>query len=168
MFLASDVVSPVAVSTAVRLEESAATDILHARRVLEHAVALEAAAVATAADYEELDRAVLLLERHLGDRPSVMRIDAMFHRSLVRACHNATIESAMRGVGRGLAPIRDAYPGGQERDTETLQVHRDQLEAMRGGDSAALEAVLDRHFRMLESSFAEGIGRDVEELFPRA
>ncbi len=166
IFVTTDVISTVAVSTAVRLEESAAIDTLHARRVLERAVALEAAAVATPHDYEELERTIALLEGHLGERPSVMRIDAMFHRALVRACHNATIEGAMRGVARGLAPIRDAYPGGVERDAETLDVHRDQLAAMRSGDAAALEDVLDRHFRMLESSFAEGIGRAVDDLFP--
>jgi GntR family transcriptional regulator, transcriptional repressor for pyruvate dehydrogenase complex len=166
IFLASDVIPAVAVTTAVRLEESAAIEALHARRVLEHAVVLEAAGVATAHDYEELDRTTTLLERHLGERPSVMRIDAMFHRALVRACHNTTIEAAMRGVARGLAPIRDAYAGGVERDAETLDVHRRQLDAMRAGDTSALERVLDRHFLMLERSFAEGIGRSVDELFP--
>jgi GntR family transcriptional regulator, transcriptional repressor for pyruvate dehydrogenase complex len=165
IFLASDVVPAVAVSSAVKVEESAAIEALHARRVLERAVAIEAAAVATAHDYEELEHTVSLLELHLGERPFVMRIDAMFHRALVRACHNTTIETAMRGVARGLAPIRDAYPGGVERDAETLDVHRGQLAAMRAGDPDALDAVLDRHFRMLESSFATGIGRDVDALF---
>ncbi len=166
IFLASEVISTMAVTSALKLEESAAIDTLHARRVLERAVALEAAERASANDYDELERTVALLERHLGERPAVMRVDAMFHRALVRSCHNATIEGAMRGVARGLAPIRDAYPGGAEQDAETLDVHRDQLRAMRARDADALERVLDRHFRMLESSFAAGIGRDVAELFP--
>ena len=80
----------------------------------------------------------------------------MFHRALVRACRNETIQAAMRGVARGLAPIRDAYFGGVACDRETLDVHRRQIHAMERRDPAALEEVLDEHFRMLETQFAEG------------
>jgi DNA-binding FadR family transcriptional regulator len=163
--VASDLVPAVAISSAVALEEDAAVDVLRARRVLERAVALEATRAATAADLAELERTIDLLERHLGDRPSVFRLDAMFHRALWRACHNATIQAAMRGVARGLAPIRDAYPGGMERDLQTLDVHRRQLAAMRKRDLQALEPVLDEHFRMLEDAFADGIGRAWDDLF---
>ena len=144
---------------AVAVEESAAADVLRARRVLETAVAHEAAARADADDYARLERTVELLERHLGERPLVMRADAMFHRSLVRACHNRTLEASMRGVGKALAPIRDAYSGGLERDRLTLDVHVRQLDAMRRRDEGALDRVLDEHFGMLEDAFAEAIGR---------
>ena len=60
-------------------------DVLRARRVLERAVVHEAMRTATADDFAELERTIDLLERHLGERPSVMRADAMFHRALVRA-----------------------------------------------------------------------------------
>lgn len=163
--VASDLVPALAIAGAVALEEDAAVDVLRARRVLERAVTLEATRAATPADLAELERTVDLLERHLGDRPSVFRLDAMFHRALWRACHNATIQASMRGVARGLAPIRDAYPGGMERDLQTLDVHRRQLAAMRARDLQALEAVLDQHFRLLEDAFAEGIGRGWSELF---
>lgn len=163
--VASDLVPTVAISSAVALEEGAAVDVLRARRVLERAVTLEATRAATDADLDELERTIDLLERHLGDRPSVFRLDAMFHRALWRACHNATIQASMRGVARGLAPIRDAYPGGMERDLQTLDVHRRQLDAMRRRDLDELDAVLDEHFRMLEDAFANGIGRDRAELF---
>ena len=164
----SDLVPAVAISSQVALEESAAVDTLRARRVLERAVVVEAAATATAVDYAELEHTVDLLERHLGERASVMRADAMFHRALARACHNETIQAALRGVARGLAPLRDAYSGGLQFDRATLDVHRRQLEAMRAGSTAALDRVLDEHFRMLEDSFADAIGRDPVELFTRA
>ena len=132
--MVTDLVPSVAIFTAVKLEERAAVDVLRARRVLERAVVHEALRAATAADFVELERTVDLLERHLGERPSVMRADAMFHRALVRSCRNETIQAAMRGVGRGLAPIRDAQPGGIAFDSKTLDVHRRQLEAMRRRD----------------------------------
>ena len=94
-----------------------------------------------------------------------MRADAMFHRALVRSCRNETIQAAMRGVARGLAPIRDAYSGGVAYDRRTLDVHRRQIEAMRRHDEDTLEQVLDDHFRMLETQFAKGIGRRWSDLF---
>jgi GntR family transcriptional repressor for pyruvate dehydrogenase complex len=165
IFVVTDLVPAVAIFTAVKLEERAAVDVLRARRVLERAVVHEAVRAATAADYAELERTVDLLERHLGTRPSVMRADAMFHRALVRSCRNETIQTAMRGVARGLAPIRDAQPGGLAFDSKTLDVHRRQLAAMRRRDDEALEDVLDEHFRMLEAQFAKAIGRRWSELF---
>jgi len=165
IFVVTDLVPAVAIFTAVRLEERAAVDVLRARRVLERAVVHEAVRASTPADFAELERTVDLLERHLGQRPSVMRADAMFHRALVRSCRNETIQTAMRGVARGLAPIRDAQPGGLTFDSKTLDVHRRQLAAMRRRDEEALEEVLDEHFRMLEAQFAKAIGRRWSELF---
>jgi GntR family transcriptional repressor for pyruvate dehydrogenase complex len=165
IFLATELIPTVAVSSAVALEESAAAEALRARRVLEAAVTREAALRADTDDYAQLDRAIELLEGHLGERPLVMRADALFHRALVRACHNRQLESAMRGIAKALAPIRDAYSGGIARDRQTLDVHVRQLAAMRAHDFAALELVLDEHFRMLEDSFAAAIGRAWDELF---
>jgi GntR family transcriptional repressor for pyruvate dehydrogenase complex len=165
IFVVTDLVPAVAIFTAVKVEEAAAVDVLRARRVLERAVVYEAMQAATAADLLELERTVDLLERHLGERPSVMRADAMFHRALVRSCRNETIQTTMRGVARGLAPIRDAYSGGIGRDKQTLDVHRRQLDAMRRRDDHTLDAVLDEHFRMLETQFARAIGRRWSDLF---
>ena len=165
IFVVTDLVPAVAIFTAVKLEERATIDVLRARRVLERAVVHEATRTATPDDFAELDHTIDLLERHLGERASVMRADAMFHRALVRACRNETIQAAMRGVGRGLAPIRDAQPGGRAYDAKTLDVHRRQLAAMRHRDPDELDEVLDEHFRMLETQFSKGIGRRWSELF---
>ena len=165
IFVVTDLVPSVAIFTAVKLEEEAAVDVLRARRVLERAVAHEAMRTASPIELLELERTADLLERHLGERSSVMRADAMFHRALVRSCRNETIQAAMRGVGRGLAPIRDAYRGGVAYDRRTLDVHRRQIAAMRRRDEGALERVLDEHFKMLETQFAKGIGRRWSDLF---
>jgi GntR family transcriptional repressor for pyruvate dehydrogenase complex len=165
IFVATDLVPAVALFSAVKLEERSAIDALRARRVLERAVVHEAARRATAADFAAMERTIDLLERHLGERPSVMRADAMFHRALVRSCQNETIQAAMQGVARGLSPIRDAYSGGLAYDRQTLDVHRRQLEAMRRRDEDGLEQILDEHFKMLETQFAKGIGRRWVDLF---
>jgi GntR family transcriptional repressor for pyruvate dehydrogenase complex len=165
VFLLSELIPTVAISSAVALEESAAAEALRARRVLETAIAHEATARADEDDYAQLRRAIELLRSHVGERPLVMRADALYHRALVRACHNRQLEAAMRPIAKALAPIRDAYSGGFARDGHTLSVHERQLEAMRRRDLATLDAVLDEHFRMLEDSFAQAIGRRWDELF---
>jgi DNA-binding FadR family transcriptional regulator len=111
---------------------------------------------------------VFLLRQHLGNRTLVMRADAMFHRAVVRAAHSRSLEGAMQGIGRALAPIRDAYSGGLEADRHTLDVHERQLVAMRRGDADELEPVLDEHFGMLEHALAGALGRPRDELFGTA
>jgi GntR family transcriptional repressor for pyruvate dehydrogenase complex len=165
IFLISELIPTEAISQAVALEESAAIDVLKGRRVLEPAVAAYAMRVASASDYAELERTVTLLGTHVGERAQVMRADAMFHRALVRACHNRTLEAAMHSIARGLAPIRDAYSGGIDTDRESLSIHTSQLETMQEGDPEALAAILDRHLRMLEEAFSVAIGRSWDELF---
>lgn len=159
IFVASELVPGRAISSAVAIEEVAARDTLRARRVLEGAVAREASRVATPGDLAALEHTIDLLERHLGDRNNVIRADAMFHSALVHACHNGTIQVAMRNLQRLLAPIRDAYAGTTTDNQDTLEIHRRQLEAMRSGDADGLEAILDEHFAMLEHAFTSGIGR---------
>jgi GntR family transcriptional repressor for pyruvate dehydrogenase complex len=168
IFLTSELIPTEAISQAVALEESAAIDVLRGRRVLEPAVAAYAMRVATASDYAELERTVELLRTNLGERAQVMRADAMFHRALARACHNRTLQAAMHSIAKGLAPIRDAYSGGVDTDSETLQIHSSQLEAMREGDSTLLVAIMESHLRMLEDAFSNAIGRTWKELFSDA
>ena len=165
IFLVSDLIPTEAITHAVALEEHAAIDTLRARRVIEPAVVMHASRVATGDDYAELERTIELLRSHLGDRPLVMRADAMFHRALVRACHNQTLQEALQVVARGLAPIRDAYGGGIEADRRTLSVHTRQLEAMQARDERELLEIIDEHLRQLEEPFAKAIGGTWRKLF---
>jgi GntR family transcriptional repressor for pyruvate dehydrogenase complex len=165
IFLVSELVPAEALSRRVAMEEDAVVDVLCGRRVLEAATTALAMHEAAEEDYEEIERTITLLEEHLGDRSSVIRIDAMFHRAVVRASHNQTVAAAMAGLWRDMAPIRDVYRGGEETDAETLDVHRAQLAAMREGDLVVLNGVLHEHFLMLEETFAKAIGRGWDELF---
>jgi hypothetical protein len=71
----------------------------------------------------------------------------------------------MRQLESELAPIRDTYVGGRAQDEEALEIHERQLEAMRSRDLRALASILDRHYRMLEESFARALHRDWDDLF---
>jgi GntR family transcriptional regulator, transcriptional repressor for pyruvate dehydrogenase complex len=140
-------------------------DIVRARRVLEGTVAGLAAISAGPEDFEDIERTIEISRANVGNRAEFMRADSMFHRAVVRACHNDMLKEAMRVVARSLAPVRDAYQGGQTMDAQTLDIHVRQLEAMERRDLAALAEVLDEHFRLLEEAFSRAMGSDWKKLF---
>jgi GntR family transcriptional regulator, transcriptional repressor for pyruvate dehydrogenase complex len=165
IFIASEVIPVDAITHNVAVEAEDAVDVLRGRRLLEGAITIMAAKAATEEDYAAIERTIDLLARNVGDRPRVMGANAMFHRAVIRACHNKTLQSAMRNIESDLAPIRDTYQGGIENDRETLELHRRQLAAMRSGDLKALAGILDEHFRTLEEEFATALHRRWETLF---
>jgi GntR family transcriptional repressor for pyruvate dehydrogenase complex len=165
IFIASEVVPVDAISQNVAVEAEDAVDVLRGRRVLEGAVTVMAAHVATDEDYAGIERTIELLRRNIGDRPRVMGANAMFHRAVIRACHSKTLQSAMRNLESELAAIRDTYQGGRENDEETLDIHLRQVDAMRRLDLPVLAAVLDEHFRMLEEEYAGALHRTWKALF---
>lgn len=165
ILVVSDLVPTTAISSFVAVEEDSVVDVLCARRVLEGAVTHRAADVARADDYGEIERTIDLLRGCIGNREHVVRADAMFHRAVVRAARSPALQGAMRGIGRSLAPLRDAYPGGQREDRHTLAVHERQLEAMRARDHALLQEVLHEHFCMLEEACAAARGLPRDEIF---
>jgi hypothetical protein len=71
-----------------------------------------------------------------------------------RACHNRALQSAMLCLGNEPTPLRDAYPGGPDRNVVTLDIARRQLHAMRARDLERLDAVLDERIRQLGYAFA--------------
>jgi GntR family transcriptional repressor for pyruvate dehydrogenase complex len=165
IFMASEVVPVDAITHNVAVEAEEAVDVLLGRRVLEGSVTIIAGLHATEEDFAGIERTIELMRRNLGDRPRVMGANAMYHRAVVRASHNKTLQSAMRQLESELAPIRDTYVGGRAQDEEALEIHERQLEAMRGRDLRTLAVVLDRHYRMLEESFARALHREWADLF---
>jgi GntR family transcriptional repressor for pyruvate dehydrogenase complex len=168
VFMNTELIPIDLLQTYVAAEEQQLVEVLTARRVVESGVTRIATLAATNEDLDEIQHTVDLLERHRGTRPAVFRADAAFHRAVNRACHNHSLQVAMHGVGRNLAPIRDRYPGGPEQDEVTLEIHRRQLHAMRLKDFQALEQVLDEHFHQLEEAFAASLGRSWAQVFGAA
>lgn len=165
IFVASEVIPVDAINHNVAVEAEVAVDVLRGRRVLEGTVTVMAAGSAMEEDYAGIERTNELLRRNMGDRQRVMGANAMFHRAVVRASHNRTLQGAVRALEPGLAPIRDTYQGGRDNDEETLAVHERQVEAMRRRDLPLLAGLLDEHYRMLEEEFARALHREWGELF---
>lgn len=167
IFVTSEVIPAGAISRSVALEEEAAVDILRARRVLEGSITFVSMQFGTPQDFTAIERTVELLGENIGDRSAVMEVDAMFHRAVIRACHNQALQSAMGEVGALMAPIRDTYKGGRSDDQLTLDIHKRQLAAMREGRAQELARVIHEHFSILEEDFSEVIGREWDDLFGR-
>src|SRR5437016_5967943 len=92
IFLAAELIPEDLIQSSIVNEERAVLDVLVGRRTLETAVCELAADVATRDDYEELERVLHLHRVHLGDRILALRADAMYHRLIVRACHNDALQ----------------------------------------------------------------------------
>jgi DNA-binding FadR family transcriptional regulator len=165
IFLVAELIPDDLIQTSIVSEERAMLDVLVGRRVLETAVCELASQVATAEDYAELDRALKLHRTHLGDRLLTSRADALYHRLVIRAGHNATLQGAMRAVTRDMAIVRSTYISGLESNAYSLEIHERQLEAMKEKDLEALRQLLDAHFRIVEEAFASVVGRTWDELF---
>jgi GntR family transcriptional regulator, transcriptional repressor for pyruvate dehydrogenase complex len=165
IFLVAELIPDDLIRTSIVSEERAMLDVLVGRRVLETAVCELASQVATAEDYAELDRAIELHRTHLGDRLLTFRADAMYHRLVIRASHNVTLQSVMRAVTRDMAIVRSTYISGLESNAYSLEIHERQLEAMKQKDFQSLRRLLDAHFRIVEEAFASAVGRTWDELF---
>jgi GntR family transcriptional regulator, transcriptional repressor for pyruvate dehydrogenase complex len=165
IFVAAELIPEDLILSSIAKEESAVRDVLVGRRILETAVCELAADVATDDDYRELERALDLHRTHLGDRILTFRADGMYHRLVVRACHNEALQRAMRGVMRDMASVRSAYISGLESNAFSLEVHELQLDAMKKGRKEQLRALLDAHFRIVEEAFAAAVNKTWNELF---
>ena len=165
IFVTSELLPYDVVSVNVGLETENVIEILRGRRILETAVAYEASTAATPADIEELQRTIRLLRESGGERQRFTRGDAMFHQALAHASHNRLLVEAMRLVARQLAPLRDMLLRDATDVDRMVDVHTRQLRAIRNQERAALDTVLDEHFRMLEDRFADSLGQTWSALF---
>lgn len=165
IFVAAEMIPEDLIQSSIVKEETAVLDVLVGRRILETAVCELAADVANEGDYAELERAVRLHRAHLGDRTLAFQADGLYHRLVVRACHNEALQRAMRGVMRDMSTVRAAYISGLESNAFSLEVHERQLDAMKQGLQDRLRALLDAHFRIVEEAFAAAVNKSWDELF---
>jgi GntR family transcriptional repressor for pyruvate dehydrogenase complex len=168
VFLLTDLIPVRDLTRSVRVEEATVVDLLEGRRVLETAFTLRAVEVAQSTDYTEIERSIVLFEESQGNRDLVMRADALFHRSVARATHNRTVEASARNLMRSMSPVRDMYSGNPSEESRTLEIHRQQLRAIRHRHKRKLLEILDEHFSVLEDAFASSVGRSWEDLRSQA
>ena len=162
MFVASDVVPVELVRqrSTVRLSELAA--VLEARRLVEPGVARLADQRATEADFEALRRSIDAMREICDagygpeDEDRFLQLDVQFHLALARAAGNETVESLMRMLFRQLEIARDMAMHVPAVPEWTIGIHERTLDAVREGDPAVIEEVMDEHLGQLETTWEDG------------
>jgi DNA-binding FadR family transcriptional regulator len=172
MFVATDVVGVELVRQRSSLRLGEVAGVLEARRMLEPRVAQLAAVRATEDDFAALQRSIDAMRglvdagRALKQEDRFLQLDVQFHLALARASGNATVESLMRVLFRQLEIARDMAMHLPLVPEWTIQIHERTVAAVRSGDLAEVEAVMDEHVGQLEKTWEEETARALVRPLP--
>jgi len=146
----------------IRLSELG--EVLEARRLLEPNIAQLAAKRATP---ENLERMAATVEGHkalmaggdvLDQEDRFLQLDTQFHLELARATGNGTIVGLMRQLLRQLEIGRDLALRLPPIPEWVIDVHERTVAALRSGDAAAIDQVMDEHLAAMERGWEQETG----------
>ena len=166
MFVATDLLPPALLAERREMRISEVSAVLEARRVLEPGVAQLAAVHATDADFAALERTLQLQRDHAHDWERLLQLDTRFHLDMARATHNPTLVGLVKPLLRQLEVARDMALRGPHVAGWTIAIHRQTIDALRDGDPALIERVMDEHLRTAEDSWAEETGAASRRVIP--
>jgi DNA-binding FadR family transcriptional regulator len=159
-FVRSDVVPPDLLGAPPRLRLGEVADVLQARRLFEPHVAQLAALYASAEDFDAMRWTIEQQRRHSRDRARFLQLDHRFHLALARATRNSIVVSLMRQLLRHLSVAQEMAIRRPHEPDWAIAIHERTLQAIMGGDSAAIDAAMDEHLAFLEQIWAEETGRE--------
>jgi GntR family transcriptional regulator, transcriptional repressor for pyruvate dehydrogenase complex len=172
MFVASDVVPVELVRQRSSMRLGEVSSVLEARRLLEPRVAQLAAVRAGDEDFAALERSIDAMRRIVaagyepGDEDRFLQLDVQFHLALARATGNPTVETLMRALIRQLEIARDMAMHAPAVPDWTIDIHERTLAAVRSGDVAAVERVMDEHLGQLERTWEQESARALVRPLP--
>lgn len=150
----------------VRLSELGS--VLEARRLVEPRVARLAARRATPANFERMaatiDAHKTLVARGdpLDHEDRFLQLDTQFHLELARATGNATVVGLMRELLRQLEIGRDLALRLPPIPEWVIHIHERTLDALRSGDVAVVDEVMDEHLAAMERGWEQETGSRLE------
>ncbi|WP_354701062.1 HTH-type transcriptional regulator LutR [Paraconexibacter sp. AEG42_29] len=135
--------------------------VLEARRMFEPAIVRLAAVHAQDADFEAMERTIHLQRKLaeasgpglIANEDRFLALDQRFHLAVARATGNSTLVDLMRTLLRRLDIARDMAIHSPPSVEWSLDIHRQTVDAIRGGDPAAIDAVMDEHLAELERAW---------------
>jgi DNA-binding FadR family transcriptional regulator len=147
-------------------------EIIAARRMVEPAVAAQAAAAATRADLARIAEADAIYERHrAGTHWERLEADRLFHLRIAEATHNAIIvpivESLWSDMFGPIFEVLSARGGGAAEKLVTMHDHRTILGCIERRDGVGAEAAMLAHLvhaemKLLRSQAPEAEGAGTE------
>jgi GntR family transcriptional repressor for pyruvate dehydrogenase complex len=146
--------------------------VLEARRLLEPRVAQLAATAARDSDYEVMARTIDRQRRLareadgglLEHEDRFLALDLQFHLGIARATGNTTIVSLVRSLLRRLEIARDMAVHEPPVFDWSIDIHERTLAAIRSGDMARIDTVMDEHLAQLEQVWERESGRPLTRL----
>src|SRR4051812_16456165 len=165
MFVTSDVVPVDLVRQRTTMRLGEVSSVLEARRLLEPRVAQLAAVRAHDDDFAALERSIEAMREICArgyrseDEDRFLQLDAQFHLALARASGNPTVETLMRTLIRRLEIARDMALNLPLVPEWTIEIHERTLAAVRSGDLAEVDAVMDEHLGQLERTWEKETAR---------
>src|SRR3954452_14311593 len=172
MFVATDVVPVELVRQRSSMRLGEVASVLEARRLLEPRVAQLAAVRAGEEDFTALVRSIedmrAIVEAGYGpaDEDRFLQLDVQFHLALARATGNPTVETLMRALIRQLEIARDMAMHAPAVPEWTIDIHERTLAAVRSGDLAEVELVMDEHLAQLERTWEQESARALVRPLP--
>jgi len=129
--------------------------VLEARRAIEPMVAKLAARHATAEDLAAMRRIVERQREALDDWARITQLDNRFHREMARATRNPVIVSLMALLTRQLEIARATRMQRSIPAAKAVRVNEETIDAIESRDEARIDAVMDRHLRLLERAWGK-------------
>ena len=165
MFVATEYVPPELLMTRREMRLGEVAGVLEARRLLEPRVAALASMRAGEEDFRAMERTIEA-QRVLAGSGDVLRhedrflqLDTQFHLGMARATGNEMIVALVRSLYRELEIARDMAMHHEPVPDWSIDIHERTLAAIRSGDLARVEEVMDEHLGQLERTWEQETGR---------
>lgn len=146
------------------LEDEAVLELMEARRIIDPAIAVEAAKKATPADLTKMRRILSHTEEHLDSLDHRAQLDFDFHLAMAEATHNFIFSNIVKLMFNLIMTTHDRIYGLLHNKEAFLNEHRALYEAILDHDAerARSEASshIDRVYKTLQESLALEAGRD--------
>jgi GntR family transcriptional repressor for pyruvate dehydrogenase complex len=100
-----------------------------------------------------MDRLVALQREALEDWARITQLDNRFHREMARATKNPVIVSMMSTLSRQLEIARATRMLSHSAVERAVAANQETVDAIRSGDEARIDRVMDVHLRQLEEAW---------------
>jgi GntR family transcriptional repressor for pyruvate dehydrogenase complex len=135
----------------MNFERSHVMDIVHARQILEPAVADLAATHRTDEDLERMSHDIELLEACNNDAAELSTIDTQFHIDISRASGNSLMPLLLEPIHRLIPEIKSSvYATVRDAKDAALKWHQEIYSKIAEGDSQGAREAMTEHLRIAE------------------
>lgn len=131
--------------------EASLRELLEARRAVEMEIARLAGQRADDTDIASMEDSITKLVDHMGgDGELRLHFDHFFHYAMGRAARSELLAYYQHQILQGVTVLLHDYFVTQEDLDVVVDLHRRTLDAIREGETAAIDRVMDEHLKYLE------------------